>query len=249
MSGRNWFETGGAAYSRFRPRYPPALVRALADASPRWDVAVDVGCGSGQLTRALADRFETVFAFDAAEDPLAHAPDHPRIVYRVGPAETLPLADGTAALVTAAQSAHWFDLDRFATEASRILIPGGLVALIAYGACRVGEDEIQALFARFYGDTLGPYWPPSRALIDDGYRSMTLPFTPVPMPQLEIVDSWDLGQVLGYVGTWSASRRATEAGAEHLLRDFEAELTRAWGPPERTRRISWPLYLRAYTVP
>ncbi len=248
MTGRNWFEVGSADYARFRPRYPPALLSALEARTPRRDVAVDVGCGSGQLSVALADRFETVFAFDLAEAQLAHAPPHPRVVYRPGAAESLPLADQTAALLTAAQSAHWFDLERFAAEAARILVPGGLVALIAYGQCHLEGEGVDAIFGRFYREDIGPYWPESRALIDQGYEGIELPFTPVSTPPLKIEDAWDLERVLGYVGTWSASRRAVEAGAGKVLDDFRAELTRAWGPPERTRAIVWPLHLRCYTV-
>ena len=48
---RNWFEQGGRAYARFRPDYPPQLSAFLASVAPTRQLAVDVGCGNGQLTQ------------------------------------------------------------------------------------------------------------------------------------------------------------------------------------------------------
>ena len=53
---RNWFAEGGDAYSRFRPEYPAELASFLASMAPGKALAIDVGCGSGQLT---ARHFET----------------------------------------------------------------------------------------------------------------------------------------------------------------------------------------------
>jgi len=64
----NPFETGGADYARHRPTYPPALVDFLADHCARTELAVDVGCGNGQLSRLLTARFAKVIATDASAD-------------------------------------------------------------------------------------------------------------------------------------------------------------------------------------
>jgi predicted TPR repeat methyltransferase len=47
---KNWFDDGGQAYARFRPEYPPVLASYLASLVPGHFLAVDVGCGTGQLT-------------------------------------------------------------------------------------------------------------------------------------------------------------------------------------------------------
>jgi SAM-dependent methyltransferase len=52
------------------------------------------------------------------------------IQYLDGTAESIPFGDGTAALIMAAQAAHWFDQLRFAREASRVLTESGIVALL-----------------------------------------------------------------------------------------------------------------------
>lgn len=56
---RNWFDQGGRAYARFRPEYPPALAAFLASVAPDKRLAVDVGCGNGQLTAQLAPTLAT----------------------------------------------------------------------------------------------------------------------------------------------------------------------------------------------
>ena len=50
---RNWFEEGGRAYARLRPEYPPQIADFLTSIAPDSRLAVDVGCGNGQLTRLL----------------------------------------------------------------------------------------------------------------------------------------------------------------------------------------------------
>lgn len=61
---RNWFDQGGHAYARFRPEYPHELARFLASVSPNTVLAVDVGCGNGQLTGQLATHFDKVLGLD-----------------------------------------------------------------------------------------------------------------------------------------------------------------------------------------
>ena len=113
------FQTGAAGYAAFRPTYPGGLAAGLAALAPDRALAVDVGCGSGQLTGALAGHFDTVVGVDVSEAQLAHAAADPRIRYLVGSSDALPVPDGSAALVVAAQVAHWFDLPRFDAEARR----------------------------------------------------------------------------------------------------------------------------------
>ena len=58
------FTAGGERYAQFRPHYPAALAKALAALAPAKRIAVDIGCGSGQLTTLLAPHFERVIGVD-----------------------------------------------------------------------------------------------------------------------------------------------------------------------------------------
>lgn len=244
---RNWFEQGGQAYARFRPTYPPQLAAFLASIAPDMKLAVDVGCGNGQLTRLLAAHFDAVVGLDPSADQIANAAANPRITYQCAPAEQLPLADGSASLVAAAQAAHWFDLPRFYREVRRIAAPGCVLALISYGVLKL-EPALDERFQRFYRDEIGPYWPPERKLVDTGYTTIDFPFQELTAPALEIKAHWQLPEFLGYLFTWSAVRKAQEAGCEKLLRDFASDLSSAWGDESTRRTIAWPINMRIGTL-
>ncbi len=251
----NWFDHGGADYARYRPDYPDSLGDYLAGIAPDRAQAVDVGCGSGQLTALLARRFAAVVGLDPSADQLAHAAGLPNIRYRQAPAEALPLPDGAASLVTAAQAAHWFDLPAFYAEVRRIARPGAVLALISYGALSLDPDPraephdpaaraLHARFERFYRAEIGPWWPPERALVDSGYAGIDFPFAAIAVPALQIRRHWPLADLLGYVATWSAVRRAREAGQSALLARFGEDLTALWGDPAQPRAVAWPIALR-----
>ena len=144
----NWF-TGGAEYATYRPEYPTQVSAFLAGLAPSTGTAVDVGCGTGQLSTQLADNFDRVLAFDPSESQIGAATAKPNVTYEVGRAENLPVADGTVDLVTAAQSAHWFNLPEFYAEARRIAAPGALIALVSYGVLRIADAELEERFGRF----------------------------------------------------------------------------------------------------
>lgn len=120
-------------YEKIRPEYPDAamdiLTRELGIARGR--IVVDVGAGTGKLTRALVRTGATVIAVE----PLAEmrerlAENVPMAVPFDGTAEHMALRDGSAHAVTVAQAFHWFDGDRALAEFHRVLAPGGRLGLI-----------------------------------------------------------------------------------------------------------------------
>ncbi|MFT3968604.1 MAG: class I SAM-dependent methyltransferase [Sphingobium sp.] len=242
-STRNWFASGGDAYARYRPGYPDALPAFLAEIAPSTDCAVDAGCGSGQFTRQLAGHFASVIGLDSSADQIAHAAAHDRVRYACAPAEALDVPDGSAALVTAAQAAHWFDRPRFYAEARRIAVPGAILALISYGIPQF-DAEIDPRFQHFYRQEIGRYWPPERALVESGYAGIDFPFAELPWPAMAIRRDWDLPAFLGYVSTWSALRRVEEAGEMALVDRFARDIALSWGDPAVTRAVRWPISMR-----
>ncbi|XP_042350238.1 putative methyltransferase DDB_G0268948 [Plectropomus leopardus] len=100
-----------------------------------FELAVDVGCGSGQGTVLLAKHFASVVGLDVSPAQLEVAVQHakkPNITYRQCVAEELPFADSSVDLITAMSAFHWFDRPRFLQDAHRVLRPRGCIALLSY---------------------------------------------------------------------------------------------------------------------
>lgn len=240
----NWFYQGGADYARFRPDYPPELAAYLAGLAPERSMAVDIGCGNGQLTATLADHFDRVLGLDPSADQLASAARAANLTYLCAPAEVLPVQDASASLITAAQAAHWFDLPAFYAEARRIARPGAIIALISYGVPVLETPALQARFDRFYRTEIDPYWPPERKLVESGYRGIDFPFAEFEAPPLSITRDWDRAGFLGYVSTWSALKKARAAGQAGIAEEFARDLVTLWPEAERAERITWPISMR-----
>lgn len=245
MTGfKDHFSSHAAAYAAYRPTYPPALADWLACLAPGRNRALDAGCGSGQLSLLLADRFDEVVATDPSAQQIASAVQHPHINYRVARAEASELPPGSVDLLTAAQAVHWFDLPAFFAEARRLLRPGGAIALISY-AGMAPHGPVEAMVERFRLETLKDYWPPERAMVENGYRDIALPFTPIETPALAIEVEWPLEALIGYLDTWSAVRAMERMIGRKPFDAFARELALAWGDPQIKRMIQWPLTILA----
>ncbi|MDT3705417.1 MAG: class I SAM-dependent methyltransferase [Thiobacillus sp.] len=247
MSGfKDHFSSASDRYAAYRPDYPAALFAWLAGRCSGHDAAWDCATGSGQAALGLAPHFRQVIATDASAEQIGHAVPHPAIDYRVAPAEASGLPERSVDLVTVAQAAHWFDLPRFYTEVARVMKPGGVLALWGYGRI-VLPGDMDAPFRRFYAETIGPYWPPERALIDDAYRGLEFPFAELTPPTFQIEVEWSLYRLMDYLSTWSAVKRYQAARGHDPLPALMAELQPGWGEPGALRTLQWPLFLRAGT--
>jgi len=247
VSPVNPFMQAGEDYARHRPTYPHELVQALAEVCGGSGHAVDVGCGTGQLSTSLAAVFAKVTAIDPSESQIANAKAHPRIQYRVGTAEHIEAPDCGADLVVAAQAAHWFDLDRFYAEACRILRPGGALALVTYGVPSLDGPAAER-FDRFYWRDIHQYWPEERRHVESGYKTLPFPFDETTLPELSIIRDWTFDELSAYIGTWSAVQVARAAGASELVSSALAEIAAGWGEDNK-HRIIWPIRARVAIAP
>ncbi len=232
------------AYASWRPRYPEALFDYLASLVTSRDCAWDCAAGSGQASIPLASRFRHVIATDISASMISQAPSHPGVHYRVAPAQASGLGNETMNLVTVAQALHWLDTDEFYAEARRVLMPGGVLAVWTYGLQTIDGAGLDRELARFYSHVVGPYWPPERAHVEAGYRTLAFPFTELDPPSFGMKEYWTLSQLLEYLRTWSATVRFRELVGSDPVDGLRRELATHWGDPTSVRQVSWPLSLR-----
>ena len=232
-------------YAAFRPSYPEQLFTWLARITPSTDEAWDCATGTGQAALGLARHFRHVTASDASPEQIVAAAHHPYVTYRVATAEASGIADEAVDLVTVAQALHWLDTNRFFDEARRVLRPGGVLAVWAYGTPSMEEHALNALLQEFYHSEMGPFWPAERKLVDEGYRRILLPFAPVDAPKFGMRVSWSMEELLGYIRTWSAVSRFVGAKRVDPVSTLEKRLSLLWGPGGKRKTVTWPLTVKA----
>lgn len=238
------FSRDPASYARFRPGYPPALFGWLASLPERRERAWDCATGNGQAALPLAAHFGEVFATDGSLGQVRSARGGARVRYAVALGEAAPLRSRSVDLVTVAQALHWLEPSRFLPEAGRVLRPGGALAVWSYGVLEL-DEPVGTIVHRFYSETVGPYWPAERALVEDGYRAAWLPIEEVTPPPFAMESDLPLEGLTGYIRTWSAVGRFTRAhGADPVL-ELTETLRPLWGDPGNTWRVRWPLAIRA----
>jgi SAM-dependent methyltransferase len=133
---RTSFGEIAAAYDAYRPEWPAPTAAWLTGteeggpaAGARLDV-LDLGAGTGKLTRSLVAAGHRVTAVDPSDGMLAVlAARLPEVRTVQASAEALPLPDDSFDVVTVAQAWHWFDQEMVAAECVRVLRPGGLLAI------------------------------------------------------------------------------------------------------------------------
>lgn len=231
-------------YADFRPHYPAEIFDYLATLVPKTALVWDCAAGNGQATVDLAKRFSSVVATDASKEQIASAKPIANVEYRVAPAEQSGLPDKSVGMVTVAQALHWFDFEKFYAEVKRVLVPGGVFAAWAYGINVVEGDEANRLVQDFYANVVGPYWPPERKLVEEGYRTIPFPFEEWTPPSFRMESRWTMDELLGYFSTWSATNRFVKANGRNPVAALEKELAKVWGERSAARWVTWPLSLR-----
>jgi len=127
------FGPAAADYERARPSYPPAAISVLrseAGVGPGARVC-DLAAGTGKLTRLLVAAGADVVAVEPVPGMRALLTEVlPAIDVLDGTAEAIPLADASVDAVTVAQAFHWFKFDAALAEITRVLRPGGSLAIL-----------------------------------------------------------------------------------------------------------------------
>lgn len=202
MLARLGFARGADVYERARPDYPADAVdhlAAQAGIGPGTRV-LDLGAGTGKLTRRLSDRGARCVAVEPSAAMRAEfqrvLPETP---VAAGTAESIPLARGSVQAVVVAQAFHWFEPDRTLAEIARVLHPGGWLALI-WNERDESDPTMAELVRVSKWDRAQPY-PVGEdfgAVIDGSGR-----FRPVERTQFPFVQWVDRAQFVEQVATRS----------------------------------------------
>ncbi|XP_009978573.1 PREDICTED: putative methyltransferase DDB_G0268948 [Tauraco erythrolophus] len=206
------------------------------------ELVVDVGCGSGQGTRFLAEHFKKVVGTDISEAQIQEArdaPSLPNVSYLVCPAEELPFEDASVDILASFTAAHWFDIEKFMREAKRVLKPGGCVVLstytidtnLRYGNC---SEKLTKIYRESW-DLLSKYSHDRVKLVLDDYKEI---FEALPFPDKKrFTDIYDkipmtVAGVIGFLESTSPYqifKKNDPEAAKSLLQDTEKRMLEAMG--------------------
>jgi SAM-dependent methyltransferase len=161
-------------YDRHRPAYPDALIDQACEVGGlgRGATVLEIGCGTGQLTRSLLARGLRVTAVEPGERLIARARDQlgnageVEFVNRRLEEASLPHAHYSAAF--SASAIHWVDPDVSWRKAADALVDGGTLALVSYFGLQeprsAGDQQaLRAAMARV-APGLAAGWPTYRDL-------------------------------------------------------------------------------------
>jgi SAM-dependent methyltransferase len=144
-----------AAYHH-RPRYPSGVFSVLRDllpAAPR--TVLDLGCGTGDIARPLAEMVDAVDAVDRSPGMIERGRglpggDRPELTWILGEAEDVAWPRPSYGLVTAGESLHWMDWDRLLPRLSDLLAPDRYLALIGRNELPTPwHDDVLTLIQRY----------------------------------------------------------------------------------------------------
>jgi ubiquinone/menaquinone biosynthesis C-methylase UbiE len=171
------FESVADLYERVRPAYPVEaidwLARKLGVGSG--STVLDLGAGTGKLTRAFVPCAGRVIAVEPGPNMLAELRRAvPRAEAHLGAAEAIPLPDASVDAVVCGQSFHWFRADEALAEIGRVLRPQGGLGLV--WNVRDRDDPVQEEVTAL----LHPFMPPGRpplptsvvGLVDEVFGSL-----------------------------------------------------------------------------
>jgi 2-polyprenyl-3-methyl-5-hydroxy-6-metoxy-1,4-benzoquinol methylase len=228
-------------YVRYRPAYDARMVHEMLDraALPSGARLIDLACGPGRLTFAIADHFADGLAVDLEPEMIAAARVEAarrgvgHIRWIVGRVEDLEAPAGVYDLVTAASAFHRLDQPRVAALAYRCLRPGGAFVTLgdtpATGGHASWRPTVTDLVHAYVGEPVqrlhgkpNPTHEEGRADEENVLRHAG--FAPVASRSFERPYVWTLESLLGYLRSTSFASRAA-LGERHQA--FEADLTAA----------------------
>jgi SAM-dependent methyltransferase len=230
---------GGVAdrYEQYRPGPPDSAVDwLLPDPVAR---VVDLGAGTGALTRLLVPRAEQVVAVEPDDRMRAVLESEvPGAQASAGRGEAIPLADSTAQAVLASSSWHWMDPAATLKEVARVLVTGGVLGALWSGPDPQDPLIVQARSLLSGGPSSDDSAdsPSAQSSLPTEMRELAeligvdsnrptptlqiprgLPFTPPERRDFTWTVALDADGLLGLIGTFSSVILMSDQARQNLL--------------------------------
>jgi SAM-dependent methyltransferase len=214
------FGVAARDYDRYRIGPPPEIVDRLVPTP--CGTALDLGAGTGAMTRLLMDRISEVYAVDP--DPRMRAvlaENCPGATVLEGTAETIPLPAASVDAVVMSSAWHWVDPDRAIPEIARVLRDSGTLGLVWTRRDRSvpwvsdledfrrrvtkSDDQVQEQIQHYLEEP----WLPAGS-----------PFTDIEISSLSWTKATSREGLLGLLTTFTGYLMAPEERKPGLLREF-----------------------------
>ena len=153
----NYFnpKTTAERYSKGRPDFHSNTIKHIKDylhLDKKLNNALDIACGTGLSSKALFEIAINVYGTDTSQEMLNFASQPDKIHYSIASAEQQPFANNSFDLITVSSGVHWFDIDKFLIEASRLLKSKSWLVLYEnhFISEMVGNDNFSNWFPNSY---------------------------------------------------------------------------------------------------
>ena len=159
----NYFAPYSSAqrYSMGRPNFHDNTINRIMEflrLVNKFNTALDIACGTGLSTQALLNIAAHVYGTDSSEAMLDFALQKDKINYQVATAEEQPFENNFFDLITVCSGVHWFNINKFLSESSRLLKSKSW--LILYDNFFLGAMDGYPEFKTWYENVYLPTFPP-----------------------------------------------------------------------------------------
>ncbi len=233
-------------YIRYRPSYPPEVLEMLKAECGLTSSAViaDIASGTGIFSRLLLENRNRVYGVEPNAE-MRHAgetflAEYERFTSVSGTAESTTLPSSSVDFVTAAQAAHWFDLQKARAEFARILKPKGWVVLL-WNERRIDSSEFLRDYEQLLLSCGIDYTDVRHELTTAGIESFFAPAA-CALRVFSIGQEFDYAGLEGRLLSSSYAPPPGHAGYDPMLR----ELKRIFAAHQRGGRVEIPYDTRVF---
>ena len=250
------FNTVAETYDEVRPDYPVELVNDLVRETGCNRIAqvLEIGAGTGKLTKALASNFQTMTGLELgnnlAEKAMENLAGFSNVKIVVGNFDTYQFPLESFDLVIAATSYHWLDPQNRSKRIGEILKSGGFAAIIETRHIDAGKDNFpsdsQQCYIKWDENTTEPYHLPTQEEVETaGFRfrdEFEGAFENTFSRTYASDVAYDAGQYMKLLSTYSDTLRMNEASRNGLL-DCLGNLIESGFGGKITKSYLWQLLL------